>query len=167
MSTFGANHGVKLALEMHPGFVVYNTESMIKLRKHCGKNIGANFDPSHLFWQGIDPVFAIKTLKDAIIHVHANDSALDEYIVRFRGVNDWKHYSDVTNRAWTFRTVGYGHDIKFWKDFISSLRLIGYDGAISIEHEDPLMSVDEGLGKAIEFLNKVLLFEKPCEIWWA
>ncbi len=159
--------GVKFGFEMHPGDMIYNPELLLKLRKEAGEEISCNFDPSHLFWQGIDPVLAIKSLKDAIVHVHAKDSAVDDHVVKFRGVNDWKHYSDISRRAWTFRTVGYGHSSDFWNDFVSALQMIGYDGVISIEHEDPLMSAEEGFKKAVEFLKGVLLYEKPGEMWWA
>ena len=159
--------GVKFAFEMHPGDMLYNTEALLMLRESVGEEISCNFDPSHLFWQGMDPIVCIKRLGDAIIHVHAKDVTVDKNVVEFRGVNDWKHYGDIANRAWTFRTVGYGHDAMFWNDFVSTLRLVGYDGVISIEHEDPLMSANEGLMKAIQFLQKVLLYEEVGEMWWA
>ena len=161
------NAGVVIALEMHPGDVVYNTEALLKLRAAVGEQICCNFDPSHLFWQGMDPIICIKRLGDAIKHVHAKDSKVDDSVVEFRGVNDWKHYGDIANRAWTFRTVGYGHGAEFWNEFVSTLRLTGYDGVISIEHEDPLMSANEGLTKAISFLQNVLLYESVGEMWWA
>ncbi|MGM0365362.1 MAG: sugar phosphate isomerase/epimerase family protein [Actinomycetota bacterium] len=160
--------GVKFAFEMHPGDVVYNPEALAKLRQEVGsEEIACNFDPSHLFWQGIDPILAISKVGDMIVHVHAKDSKVNRSVVEYRGVNDWKHYGEIAKRAWTFRTVGYGHGQDFWNDFVSALRLSGYDGVISIEHEDPLMSADEGLAKAIDFLEKVLLYEKPGEMWWA
>jgi len=158
--------GVKYGFEMHPGDMIYNPELLLKLREEVGEQMSCNFDPSHLFWQGIDPILAIKALKDTIIHVHAKDSAVEEHVVKFRGVNDWKHYSDVPKRAWTFRTVGYGHGADFWNDFVSALQMVEYDGVISIEHEDPLMSADEGFTKAVEFLKGALLYEKPGEMWW-
>jgi len=158
---------VVVAFEMHPGDVVYNTEALLKLREAVGEEICCNFDPSHLFWQGIDPIVSIKRLGTAIKHVHAKDSRVDKSVVEFRGVNDWKHYGDIANRAWTFRTVGYGHDADFWNEFVSTLRLVGYDAVISIEHEDPLMSANEGLNKAINFLKGVLLYEDVGEMWWA
>jgi len=158
---------VKVALEMHQGDSVYNTEAFLKLREAVGEEICCNFDPSHLFWQGMDPIVCIKKINSAIVHVHAKDIAINPSVVEFRGVNDWKHYSDVANRAWSFRTVGYGHDYKFWNDFVSALRLVGYDGVISIEHEDPLMSANEGLNKAITFLKGILLYEPVGGIWWA
>lgn len=163
-----AQYGVdKIALELHPGFSVYNTSSLLRLREAVGPAIGANFDPSHLFWQGINPVEAIKALKGAIYHFHAKDTKLDAHNVEVNGVLDTGSYGDTLGRSWLFRTVGYGHDYSTWKDIISTLRAVGYDGAISIEHEDALMSVKEGLESAIKFLQDVILFETPAEMWWA
>ncbi len=164
---FAANHGVRVAFEMHPGFVVYNTETMLRLRAECGRNIGANFDPSHLFWQGMDPIACLRALKGCVYHVHAKDCRIDPLNAATVGVLDTKPYTDEINRGWIFRTVGYGHGPEFWKDFVSTLRLIGYDGALSIEHEDSLMSVNEGFQKAVSFLKDVLLYEKPGAMWWA
>lgn len=162
------DHGVtQVALEMHPGFCVYNPETMLKLRNAVGPTMGANFDPSHLFWQGIDPVAAIRELKGAIYHFHAKDTRIDTYNTAKNGVLDTKHYGDEINRSWIFRSIGYGHDYQVWKDIISNLRMVGYDGAISIEHEDSLMSVNEGLQKAIAFIKEVIMSEDTSEMWWA
>lgn len=166
-AAFALKHKVRLCFEMHPGFIVYNPESLQKLRKACGKNIGANFDPSHLWWQGMDPIAALLELKDCLFHVHAKDTNINPYNTAKNGVLDTKHYGDELGRSWVFRTVGYGHDAMFWNNFISTLRMIGYDGAISIEHEDGLMSVNEGLTKAVEFLNGVIMKEKTGGMWWA
>ena len=167
-AAFAAEHGIKkIAFEMHPGFCVYNPETMLRIRAAVGDILGANFDPSHLFWQGIDPVRAIRELGDAIYFFHAKDTAIDEYNVAANGVLDSKHFSDVKKRAWVFRTIGYGHDAKVWKDMMSALRIVGYDGPVSIEHEDGLMSGEEGLSKAIEFLKSVLIYEAPGEMYWA
>jgi len=164
---FAADHGVKVAFEMHPGFVVYNTETMLKLRKECGANLGANFDPSHLFWQGMEPIACVRKLGKAIFHVHAKDSKVDPFNTAVNGVLDTKHYGDEINRSWVFRTCGYGHSMEWWKDFVSTLRMVGYDGVVSIEHEDSLMSSMEGLKKAVDFFKEVLIFEKPGAITWA
>lgn len=164
---FAADHGVKVAFEMHPGFVVYNTETMLKLRNACGKNLGANFDPSHLFWQGMDPIESVRALGDAIFHVHAKDSKVDETNKAVNGVLDTKHYGDELHRTWIFRTVGYGHGKEWWNDFVSMLRLVGYDGVLSIEHEDSLMSNMEGLSKAVALLKETLLFQDRGAITWA
>ena len=164
---FAEKAGVKLAFEMHPGFVVYNPETLLRLREDVGPVIGANYDPSHLFWQGIDPVASIHYLSGAIHHFHAKDTYMDARNIAVNGVLDTKPYSKLPQRSWTFRTVGYGHDQFTWRSIVSALRLSGYDYVMSIEHEDPLASIDEGLGKAISFLKDVLLTEQPTTMWWA
>ena len=160
-------HGVKVAFEMHPGFCVYNPETLMRIRKECGDTIGANFDPSHLIWQGIDPVAAIRYLGDAIYYFHAKDTKIDELNTAANGVLDTKPYGDEINRAWIFRSVGYGHAHQVWKDIMSNLRMVGYDGCISIEHEDSLMTPSEGLSKAIAMLKDVMMFEDKGPMWWA
>ena len=164
---FAADHGVKIAIEMHPGFVVYSPETMLRLRSIAGKNVGCNFDPSHLFWQGIDPVEAIRVLGDAILHVHAKDTQLYPTNMVRSGVLDTKPYTDERNRAWIFRTCGYGHGIEFWSELISTLRMFGYDYVVSIEHEDSLLSPGEGLTKAANFLNNIVVREQPAAAWWS
>jgi sugar phosphate isomerase/epimerase len=166
---FLKQHGVRVAIEPHPGFVVYNTETLLRLREQCGDNIGANFDPSHLFWQNMDPVVGIKELAkvDALYHFHAKDTGIDPQNTAANGVLDTKRYLDEANRSWIFRTIGYGHGEETWKKIISALQLVGYKGAISIEHEDSLMSVEEGFQKAAVFLNNILIDEKVSEAWWA
>lgn len=167
-AAFARDHGVhQIAFEMHPGFCVYNPETMLKIRAAVGDTLGANFDPSHLFWQGMDPVRAIEELGGAIYFFHAKDTALNGNNIARNGVLDSKHFSDVKNRAWVFRTVGWGHDQKTWKDMMTALRVAGYDGPISIEHEDGLMSGEEGLSKAIRFMQEVLMYESPGEMYWA
>ncbi len=166
-SKFAADHDVRIAFEMHPGFVVYNTESMLRLREECGNNLGANFDPSHLFWQGMDPIVSLKKLEGAIFHVHAKDCRVDDGNTRANGVLDIKPYGDELNRSWVFRTVGYGHGETFWRDFVSTLRMVGYDGVLSIEHEDSLMSSDEGFKKAANFLQDIVIKNQAGAMHWA
>lgn len=165
-SRFAKEHGVKIAFEMHPGFVVYNTETMLRLRKACGDNIGANFDPSHLWWQGMDPIASIRALKDCIYHFHAKDCRIDAANTRVNGVLDTKSYLNESARSWVFRTVGYGHDLATWKDLVSELRMAGYDHVMSIEHEDSLMSPREGLVKAVSLLKQAVIQEKAGAAWW-
>jgi sugar phosphate isomerase/epimerase len=167
-AAFARDHGVRIAFEMHPGFVVYNPETLLRLRAAVGPEVGANFDPSHLFWQGIDPVEAIRVLGEAgaLFHFHAKDTYIDPVNARVHGVLDTKPYSEIPRRSWTFRTVGYGHGEFVWRDIVSALRTVGYDGVLSIEHEDALASVDEGLAKAVAFLRPLLLAEPPSEAWW-
>ena len=166
---FAKAHNVPhIAFEMHPGFCVYNPETLLRLRAAVGDVIGANFDPSHLIWQGMDPVAAIRELKGAIYHVHAKDTKIDKYNTAKNGVLDTKHYGKELERAWVFRTVGYGNNETYWRDLVSNLRLCGYDRVLSIEHEDSIMTIDEGLQKAVAFLKGVIITEeKPTTMSWA
>jgi sugar phosphate isomerase/epimerase len=161
--------GVRVGLEMHPGFLVYNTETALRLRAACGEQIGVNFDPSHLFWQGMDPIYSLRKLgaANAIFHFHAKDCKIDEINSKTNGVLDTKNYTEELQRSWIFRTVGYGHGTDTWKEMISTLRKIGYDGALSIEHEDSLMSTEEGFKKAVAFLKDCLITEQPGPAYWA
>ncbi len=163
---FAEQHGVKIAIEMHPGFVVYSPETLLKLRALAGPAIGCNYDPSHMFWQGIDPIAAIRVLGDAIFHVHAKDTQMYPANLVRTGVLDTQPYTAERSRGWIFRTCGYGHGAEWWKEFASTLRMFGYDGVLSIEHEDSLLSAEEGLTKAVEFLNEVVMREKPGSAWW-
>lgn len=163
---FAAQHGVKIAIEMHPGFVVYSPETMLRLRSIAGPSVGCNFDPSHLFWQGIDPIAAVRILGDAIFHVHAKDTQFYPANLPRTGVLDTKPYTDERNRGWIFRTCGYGHGAEWWKEFASTLRMFGYDGVLSIEHEDSLLSAEEGLTRAVQFLNEIVIKDPPSAAWW-
>jgi sugar phosphate isomerase/epimerase len=163
---FAADHGVRIAIEMHPGFVVYSPETLLRLRSIAGPAIGCNYDPSHMFWQNIDPIAAIRILGDAIFHVHAKDTQFYPANLPRTGVLDTKPYTDERNRGWIFRTCGYGHGAEWWKEFVSTLRMFGYDNVLSIEHEDSLLSSEEGLAKAAQFLNEIVLKESPGAAWW-
>jgi sugar phosphate isomerase/epimerase len=165
-ANFAANHGVKVALEAHPGFLVYNVYSALRLRLAVGPNLGVNFDPSHFFWQGVDVPSAIRALGDSIFHVHAKDVALDRQNVAINGVIDTKTYRRMAERSWLFRSVGWGHDELEWKRIVSALRIGGYDYVMSIEHEDALASIDEGLQAAVNLLSRVVLSEPPVDAWW-
>ncbi len=153
-AAFAARHHVRLGFEMHPGFVVYNPGTLLRLREACGESVGANFDPSHMFWQGVD----IETAKDTGINA-ANTAR--------NGVLDATPLDQVGMRSWVFRTVGYGHGEMEWKRIITALRLAGYEGALSIEHEDALFSIDEGFRKAVAFLRHMMPAEPPLtKAWW-
>ncbi|SDH39278.1 Sugar phosphate isomerase/epimerase [Planococcus glaciei] len=159
---------VKIGLELHGGFSVHTPATMLRLREACGPAIGANLDPSHMWWQGIDPVEAIKILgrENAIHHFHAKDTIIDQQNMNRNGLTDMTDYSQMRDRAWYFRTVGFGHDQKTWADIISTLRLYDYDYVVSIEHEDGLMSVEEGFTKAVDNLMPLLLREPTAKMWW-
>jgi sugar phosphate isomerase/epimerase len=163
---FAEDRGVKVALEAHPGFVVYNPETMLRLRAAAGPAIGINFDPSHMWWQGIDIPTAIAELGDAIFHFHAKDVYIHPGNRARNGVLDTKSYREMARRSWLFRSVGWGHSEIEWKAIASALRLAGYDYIISIEHEDALASIHEGLSSAVNMLSRILLTEPQVEPWW-
>ena len=164
---FAKRNDVRVAIEMHPNFIAYNSESMLRLRDVAPGTIGCNFDPSHMWWQGIDPVAAIRALGDCIYHVHAKDTRIDARNTAVNDVLDTKKYTRELERSWIFRTVGNGHDGIAWKDIVSNLRLVGYDHVLSIEHEDSVMSGPEGLRKAVEFLRPIVIRQPPGEAYWA
>ena len=167
-AAFAADHGVRMAFEMHQGMSVYNTDTLLRLRHECGDSLGCNFDPSHLFWQGMDPLACIRRLGAKIIyHVHAKDTRIDPANTAVNGLLDTRGYGEIADRSWVFRTVGYGHDEHWWCDFVSTLRMVGYDGVLSIEHEDGLMSAGEGFTKGVEFLRRVIIKDQPGAMWWA
>lgn len=165
---YAKEHGVKIGIELHAGFLVHTPYTLLKLREATNDALGANLDPSHLWWQGIDPIAAIKILgkENAIHHFHAKDTYIDQENVNMYGLTDMQPYSEVKTRAWTFRTVGYGHAPNLWGDIISALRMYGYDYVVSIEHEDPIISIEEGFQKAVTNLNSVNIEEPAPDLWW-
>ncbi|GIN69933.1 xylose isomerase [Bacillus sp. J14TS2] len=169
IGTYAEEHNVKIGIELHGGFLVHSPYTLLKLRENTSDAIGANLDPSHMWWQGIDSVAAIKILgeKNAIHHFHAKDTYIDPDNLNMHGYLDMQPYDKLQTRAWTFRSVGCGHDVKEWSDMMSALRLYGYDYVVSIEHEDPLMSIEEGFQRAVSNLQSVLIREQPAEMWWA
>ncbi|MNO64950.1 Xylose isomerase-like TIM barrel [compost metagenome] len=165
---YAADRNVKIGLELHGGFSVHTPATLLRLRETAGEVIGANLDPSHMWWQGIDPVQAVNVLgrAGAIHHFHAKDTTIDPVNVNRYGITDMQPYTQMLDRAWQFRTVGYGHDMKTWADIISALRLHGYDYAVSIEHEDGLMSIEEGFTKAVRNLQQIIFEDSAADMWW-
>ncbi len=157
---FAGERGVRVAIEPHPGFVVYNTDSFRRLREIGGETVGLNFDPSHLFWQQMDPLVCVRELGPHIFHAHAKDTHINRSNTEITGVLDTKDYSRDSERSWGFRTVGDGHGPDFWQTLIDELRRAGYDGAVSIEHEDPLVGAEEGLTRAAALLGDAIESER-------
>ena len=149
----------KLCIEMHGDQLVYNVPTLLKLRKEIGQVVGANFDPSHLFWMGADPLAAIPVLGDAIHHVHAKDTMMNDAALKVTGCLETIGHENVKDRAWSYITVGYGHGAKWWREFCYRLRLYGYDGWLSIEHEDIVLSRIEGMRRSVDLLERVLIGE--------
>jgi sugar phosphate isomerase/epimerase len=155
---FAADHGVTAGIEMHAGMAVYNPATLLRLRAACGPAIAVNFDPSHLFWQGIDPAAAVARLggNGAIAHVDAKDTELLADRVAVDGVLETRPASAVDARSWRFRTIGCGHDAAEWRRIVAALSAVGYDGVVSIEHEDCLLPADDGLVRAVSLLAGIV-----------
>jgi len=166
-ATFAGEHGVRLAFEMHPGDCVFNLETLLRLRDACGDNVGANFDPSHLWWQLADPLVVARELgeRGILYHCHAKDTTLDLECTARNGVLATTEQTDP-KRAWRFATVGYGHDATFWKQLVNVFRLVGYEGVLSIEHEDPLAPVMEGLERTVALLRDAIWTEPSAALEW-
>ncbi len=168
IEAYAADYEVDIGIEMHPNMLVYEPHGLRRLRDATGEHLGANFDPSHLYWQGISIPDAIRYLADddAIVHVHAKDTKVYEPVARKKGVLDTTPYDIETDRSWLFRSVGYGHGEAHWKNFVSTLRMVGYDGTLSIEHEDSLTSSREGLEKAVSVLKRAMFTDQPGDAYW-
>lgn len=156
---FAREHGVrKLAFEMCPNFVVYNPRTLIKLREAVGEEIGANCDLSHLFWQGCDPVEVIHFLgkQGAIFHAHMKDTVLfPQNVDRYGVLNFAFSDSDHALESETFRAVGYGHGAALWKSIVKAYMDVGYQGILSIENEDPILTGEIGVERAAYVLKNV------------
>ena len=156
MAAFAKSCGIeKLALELHANQLVFNVPGLLRLRNAIGPVIGANLDPSHLFWMGADPLVAAIALGPAIHHVHAKDTFLNTPVQATRSLLENGSLTDVPNRAWSYITLGFGHGEEWWRSFCYRLLMAGYDGWLSIEHEDVLLNAYEGLQKSVALLKGV------------
>ncbi len=157
------DHGCKLAIEPWIGNIVHSPMTLMKLREAVGATIGCNLDPSHLFVQQIDVLETIRFLKDALFHIHIKDTRIDERNVRLLGTLDTTvPMANPQDRPWTFGLVGWGHDEKFWRDFITNLRFVGYKGALSVEMEVDYMDVIDGVKKSFEYLRPLVMEDPPA-----
>jgi sugar phosphate isomerase/epimerase len=155
---YAADQGVRrLCLELHGYQNVYNVATLRRLRDAVGETVGANLDPSHLMWMGADPLAAAQALGSAIYYVHAKDTRIDPAIAGVNGIIDTTPGSSYQERAWSYITLGYGHDEAWWRAFVAALAAAGYDGVLSIEHEDPAMSAVEGVEKSVALLRRVIV----------
>ena len=156
---FARDHGVhKLALEMHPGFVVYNPMTLLKLREAVGEELGANCDLSHLFWQGCDPLEVIRLLakNNALFHAHMKDTVMfKDNVAKYGVLNFAFDTKDLAQASETFRAVGYGHGANTWKEIVRTYMEVGYQGILSIENEDPILPGEVGVERAMYVLKNV------------
>jgi len=146
----------KIALELHGNQLVYNVPSLHKLRNEVGPIVGANLDPSHLFWMGADPLVAAEALGEAIYHVHAKDAMLNAPVQATTSLLENGTLMDIPARSWSYVTLGFGHGAQWWSQFCYRLKMAGYDGWLSIEHEDVLLNSYEGLQKSVALMDSVM-----------
>jgi sugar phosphate isomerase/epimerase len=146
----------QLCIELHGQQNVYNVETLLRLRDAVGPTVGANFDPSHLFWMGADPLAAARALGEAIYHVHAKDTHINPATSGINSRIDTKPMDQLRERSWSYVTLGYGHDARWWKEFCTVLRLVGYDDVLSIEHEDLSLPPLDGVRKSVALLREVI-----------
>jgi sugar phosphate isomerase/epimerase len=146
----------RIALELHGNQCVYNVPSLLKLRAAVGNVVGANLDPSHLFWMGADPLAAAQALGDAVYHVHAKDTMLNAPVQATTSLLENGSLMDIPARSWSYITLGFGHGEEWWRQFCYRLKMAGYDGWLSIEHEDVLLNSLEGLEKSVTLLQGVM-----------
>jgi sugar phosphate isomerase/epimerase len=153
LAALAEQHGVRrIAFELHPLHLVYNVPTLLRMREAVGPSIGANVDPSHLFWQQMDPVAVVGALGSAVHHVHLKDTEVVPDQVALTGVLDQRPFDDPANRAWRFRTVGRAHGAEFWAAFLAALRAAGYDDMLSIENEDATQPALDGVQEAAAFM---------------
>lgn len=146
----------RIALELHGSQCVYNVPSLLKLRAAIGPVVGANLDPSHLFWMGADPLVAAEALGDAVYHVHAKDTLLNAPVQATTSLLENGSLLNIPGRSWSYITLGFGHGEEWWRQFCYRLKMAGYDGWLSVEHEDVLLNSLEGLEKSIALLKGVM-----------
>lgn len=146
----------KIALENFSAQLVYNPQTLFRLRDAVGPTVGLNLDPSHLLWMGADPIAAARALGKAIHHIHGKDVRLERGIVEVNGVLETQEVTEIAARAWNYVAVGCGHDLKWWKEFFSVVKMMGYDGPVSLEMEDLTMSVEAGIATSVDALKQTI-----------
>jgi len=145
----------RIALELHGNQCVYNVPTLLRLREAVGPIVGANLDPSHLFWMGADPLVAAEALGEAVYHVHAKDTMLNGSVQATTSLLENGGLTDIPSRSWSYVTLGIGHDERWWRQFCYRLKMGGYDGWLSIEHEDIILNSLEGLERSVALLRDV------------
>lgn len=155
---FAEDHGIEqIAIEEFPSQLVYNPSTLIRLRESVGsKLIGMNLDPSHLMVMGADPIASARALDGLIYHVHGKDARIERGIADIDGLPEDKPVTECKDRTWNYVAVGCGKDLQWWKEFFSVVRMMGYNGHVSLEMEDLTMSVEAGLQTSIDALNMTI-----------
>lgn len=146
----------RIAIEEFPCQLVYNPETLLKLRDAVDPMIGMNLDPSHLMVMGADPIAAARELKGVIYHVHGKDARIEKSLCDVNGLPESKPVTECADRTWNYVAVGCGKDLQWWKEFFSTLHMMGYDGVVSLEMEDLTMSVEAGMRTSIDALEQTI-----------
>lgn len=147
---------VRICLELHPGVTIYSADTFAELAAVTGPNVAVNLDPSHFWWQGVDPVRVIEAVGDRVGFAHGKDTTLYPDRIALRGVLDARHPIDPATAPWHFSAVGDGHGIEEWRRIIQALRAAGYEGTISIEHEDPIRSPEDAIAVSAKALSTAI-----------
>ena len=164
---FAREHGCRIAVEMHPGMSVYNLPTLLRLREACGPEIGANFDPSHLWWQGMDPCSSCASSRPPAGSSTCTPRTPPSTTSRVaRGGVLETTSNRESERSWRFATIGHGHDLVFWRGLVSQLRAVGYDGVLSVEHEDALAPIDAALKRSVSILESCIWREPSAQLSW-
>ncbi len=142
-----AHAGLRLCFELEPGAAVFNVSTFERV-SGLGSNLAVNLDPSHFFWQAIDPLAAIRELGDRIAFAHGKDTVLVPERVALAGLLD--------RAAWRYATVGHGHDEAWWRAFAQELQRAGYDDVISVEYEDPAVPPERSIVEAVRGLERAV-----------
>lgn len=157
LARLAEQHGIeRIAVENHPAQLVYNPETFLKLREHLGDRIGMNFDPSHHFWMGGDPIRTARALGKAIYHVHAKDTRIERGVAEINGYYETKFFDRTPVRSWNYVALGHGHDVSWWKEFFAVLKMSGFTGNVTLENEDLTMDSYTALVKATNVLKEAL-----------
>lgn len=163
LAEFGKNRGIHFAVEMHGRQLVYNASTLLRLREAVGPVVGANLDPSHPMWMGANPLELVRALDDAIYNVHLKDVRIQQHVAAVDGVLGTQPVEEATLRPWNFVTLGRGYPggQQFWGQFLSDVRAAGYDGVLSIEHEDVQIDAVEGVAQSLVLLQNVVPTRPP------
>ena len=147
---------VMICLELHAGASAYSPRSYLRVAEAGGENIRVNFDPSHFWWQGIDPLRVLELLGDRVAFCHGKDTLLHADRIANDGLFDFRFPVDPDTAPWHFASVGGGRGIEEWSALLAALRAAGYDGDVSIEHEDPRVEAEQGIRESHAALRAAL-----------
>ena len=161
-----SDHGVTLCFEMQVNDMVHSPVKLKRLHDEIGPVVACNFDISHMWAQEIDPFEAMHYLGKLIENVHLKDTLTHEPNRRLRGRFDSTGLDGYRERSWTFTIPGWGHNEQTWREVISTLRFLGYEGILSLEMESEYIDIQEGLEKAAAFIKPMLLEKPPGVSWW-